>query len=188
MNKGFKKALGIVFCFTALMSAGCSKKDKLSINNKEKLKNIQLPFEKENNIELDIYFDASKDPSNVEIAKEEVLIAKEEVIGQLIVNSLIKGPSINGKLKPVLPKDTRLLSFSIKDGIAFVNLSKEAIVTMTAPKEEAILRSIAASLDQIPSVGKIKILIDSKDAESLGGNFDISKAFGKEEVSSLKKQ
>ncbi|MBU3228636.1 GerMN domain-containing protein [Clostridium algidicarnis] len=187
MDKRFKSALSIGLCFLALTTVACSKKDKISINNKEKFKNIQLPAEKQDNIELDIYFDASKDASKIEIAKEEVLIPKEEVIGQLIVDSLVKGPSINGKLKPVLPKETRLLSFSIKDNIAFVNLSKEALITMTPAKEESVLTSIVASLEQIPSVSKVKILIESKDVETLGGNFDISKPFKRDEIGLLKR-
>lgn len=187
MNKKIKISLCMILCTTTFMALGCSKKDKISINNKDKLKNIQLPKEKENNLELDIFFDASVGQSDVEIAKEEVLIPKDEVIGELIVNSLIKGPSINGKLKPVLPKDARLLSFSIKDGIAFVNLSREVNIKMTSAKEEACLRSIVTSLTQLPSISKVKILIDNKDADTLGGNFNISKPFGKDDIASLKK-
>lgn len=187
MKIKLKKFVCGVLCVGVLISVGCSKKDKISINNKDKLKNIQLPEEKQNNLELDIYFDNSVDPKTVSIAKEEVLIPKEEVIGQLIMNSLIKGPSINGKLKAILPKDTRLLSFSIKEGVAFVNLSKEAQVNMSATKEEACLKSIAASLGQLPSISKVKILIENKDIDTLGGNYDISKPFGKDDAFTLKK-
>lgn len=181
-----KKGLKLFLCVTLISSlsffTGCEKKDKLSINNNEKIKNLQLPMEKDRYIDLNVFFDASKSESKIEIAQEEVLIEKEELIGELLMNRLIKGPSIESKLAPVLPKDTRLISFSIKDNIGIVNLSKEAQVKMSKGKEEACIRSIASSLTQLTSVSKVKILIDNKDVETLGGNFDISKPFGKDEL------
>jgi germination protein M len=181
-----KKVFRLFVCGTLIASstafAACEKKDKLSINNNGKIKNLQLPMEKDQYIGLDVYFDASKSENKVEIVKDELLIKKEELIGELLMNRLIKGPSIESKLSAVLPKDTRLISFSIKDNIAVVNLSKEAQVKMSRGKEEACLRSIAATLTQLTSVSKVKILIDNKDVEILGGNFDISKPFGKDDI------
>ena len=58
---------------------------------------------------------------------------------------------------------------------------------MTPAKEESVLTSIVASLEQIPSVSKVKILIESKDVETLGGNFDISKPFKRDEIGLLKR-
>jgi germination protein M len=172
---------------TSLLMSGCEKKDRTSLNNKEKIKNLQLPQEKDQYIDIDVYFDASKDESKIEIAKEEVLINKEELIGQVIMDQLIKGPGIKSQLAAVLPKETRLLSFSIKDGIAVINLSKEAAVNMSRGKEEACLRSIVSSLTQLSSISKVMILIENKSVETLGGNFDISKPFGKDEIIERKK-
>lgn len=180
------KVFRLVVCGTLIASsaffAACEKKDKLSVNNTEKIKNLQLPMEKDQYISLNVYFDASQSENKIEISKDEVLVQKEELIGELLVNRLIKGPSIESKLSPVLPKDTKLISFSIKNNIAIVNLSKEAQVKMSHGKEEACLKSIASSLTQLASVAKVKILIDNKDVEVLGGNFDISKPFGKDEL------
>lgn len=170
---------------SAAITTGCEKKDKISSTNKAKLENVQLQNEKDNYIDLDIFFDASKDEKSIEIAMEELLINKEELMGELIINQLIKGPSIQSKLKPVLPKDTRLISFSIKDGVAVINLSKEAKVSMSAGKEEACLKSIAKSLTQLSSIEKIRILVENKNVDTLGGNFDISKTFAPEEVINL---
>jgi spore germination protein GerM len=50
------------------------------------------------------------------------------------MQELLKGPSNVSKLKPILPKDARLINFSIKDGIAFINLSSEARVAMSPAK------------------------------------------------------
>lgn len=178
--------LGVIMVSSVAFTA-CQKEDKVSINNKEKVKSITMPKEKDNAIDLDLYFDSSTDEKKVEIAKEERLIQKEELLGELIMQELIKGPSVESKLKPILPKETRLLSFSIKDSIAYVNLSNEAKVSMTKSKEEASLKSIVNSLTQLPSVVKIKLLIDSKEVDTLGGNYDISKPFGKDDIDARKK-
>jgi germination protein M len=186
-----KKVMALFICLSLASSSaifsGCEKQDRLSLNNKEKIKNLQLPREKDQFIDFDVYFDASKDDKKADIAKEEKLINKEELIGELIMNQLIKGPSIESKLAPILPKDVRLINFSIKDNIAIVNLSKEAAIPMSPAKEGACLRSIATSLTQLSSISKVKILIDSKDVDTLGGNFDISKPFGKDDIIAKKK-
>lgn len=187
-----KKKLSI-FLIGAIVTAsfsfaGCEKKDNLSINNKEKVKNITLPNEKENGIELDLYFDSTTNSKSPEIAKEERLINKEELLGEIIVQELLKGPSNVSKLKPIFPKETRLLSFSIKDGIAYVNLSGEARVTMNAAKEETTLRSLINSLTQLSSINKVKIMLDNKDTDLLGGNYDVSKPIGKEDIEKILKK
>lgn len=186
-----KKSINLWLCivlllFTAVFS-GCQKEDKVSINNKEKVKNMGLPNEKENSIDLSIYFDASKESKNVEVAKEERTIQKDELIGELIIQEIIKGPSVKSELKPILPKETRVLSFSIKEGIAYVNLSKEAKIPMTLPKEEACLKSLALSLTQLSSIEKIKLLIENREIDVLGGNYDVSKPFGKDDINGRKK-
>ena len=104
-----------------------------------------------------------------------------------IIQELIKGPTVKSELKPVLPKETRLLSFSIKDNIAYVNLSKEAKINMSEAKEKSCLQSIAASLTQLSSIKKIKLTLENNDIDTIGGNFDVSKPFSKEGLTLLKK-
>ncbi|MCM8709629.1 GerMN domain-containing protein [Clostridium sp. SYSU_GA19001] len=186
-----KKILSIFLLCVIIISAlgfiGCEKKDKLSINNKEKVKSIVLPNEKDNSIELDLYFDSTSD-NKAETAKEERIINKEELLGEIIIQELLKGPSNVSKLKPILPKETRLLSFSVKDSIAYINLSSEAKVAMSEAKEKACLTSIVTSLAQLPSITKVKIMVDNKDIDSLGGNYDISKPFTKEDIQFMLKK
>jgi spore germination protein GerM len=187
-----KKALSVFLIGSmtvALLSFfGCEKKDNSSINNKEKVENIVLPNEKDNTIQINLYFDSSSDNKSVSISKEERLINKEEFLGEIIVQELLKGPSNVSKLKPILPKGTKLLSFSIKDNIAYVNLSDEARITMSPQKEEATLRSLVNSLTELPSVKKVKIMLNNKDTDFLGGNYDVSKPIGKEDLETILKK
>lgn len=186
-----KREVKILLCSLIVVSTvsflGCEKKDVKSVTNKEKLENLKLPLEKEDLIEFGIYFDGSKDDTTVEIIKDVRLINKEELIGETIMQELIKGPTAKSELKPILPKETRLLSFSIKDGIAHVNLSKEAKIAMSETKEKICLESIAASLTQLSSIERVKITMENKNVDTLGGNFDISKPFNKSEIILIKK-
>jgi len=186
-----KKVVKVLLCSLLVISTvaffGCEKKDKKSVTNREKLENLKLPLEKDDSIQFGIYFDGTKDDSNVQVIKDARIINKEELIGETIMQEIIKGPTVKSELKPILPKETRLLSFSIKDSIAYVNLSKEAKIKMTVAKEKSCLEGIVASLSQLPSVEKVKITMENKDIDTLGGNFDISKPFTKGEIIPLKK-
>ncbi|SHH96067.1 Sporulation and spore germination [Clostridium collagenovorans DSM 3089] len=176
--------LMVTMVMTLLMLTACNKDDKGSINTKEKIENLKLPMEKEDLVDMNLYFDASKDGSKEELGKEERLANKEEFLGQLIIQELIKGPSVKSELQPILPKDTRLVSFSIKDGIANINFSKEAKVEMTKSKENACLKGISKSLSQLPGIEKVQILIESKNVDTLGGNYDISTPFDSKAIDS----
>lgn len=187
-----KKKFGLFMCsmivFSTLNLTACEKKDKSSLNNKEKEKQIALSKEKENVLDLNVYFDSSNDVNTSDISKEERVIRKDEMLGETILNELIKGPSVKSKLKPLLPKDTRLLSLSIKDNIAYINLSKEANIDMTMAKEESCLKSIILSLNQVSSIQKIKISIENNDSNIWGGHFDLSKPIGKDDLQNAKRK
>lgn len=186
-----KKVIKILLCSLLVISTigflGCEKKDKKSVTNNEKLENLKLPLGEDDFIQFSIYFDGSKDGATMQLIKDERILNKEELIGETIVQEIIKGPTAKSDLTPILPKETRLLSFSIKDNIAYVNLSKEAKVSMTQIKERSCLEGIVASLTQLSTVEKVKITMENKDIETIGGNFDISKPFGKGEITPIKK-
>ena len=186
-----RKAIKILLCSMLVASTvaffGCEKKDTKSVTNKEKLENLKLPSEKDGFIQLNIYFDGTKDAEAVQVVKEERIINKEELIGETIMQELIKGPTVKSELKPILPKETRLLSFSIKDNIAYVNLSNEARINMSKKKEESCLEGISESLTQLSSVKKVKITIENNVIDTIGGNFNISKPFSKGELIPIEK-
>jgi germination protein M len=177
----------IIITSAVIFKVTPEKKDKASITNKEKLETTKLPSEKGDLIEVKLYFgDAKGEGTN--IVKEERLINKEELVGEIIMQELIKGPAVVSDSKPVLPKETRLLSFSIKEGIAYVNLNSVVEFKMTADQEKVILSSISNSITQLPSVKKVMITVENKSVNTLGGNYNISKPFSKEEIDTLKIQ
>jgi germination protein M len=173
--------VGVIFKLTVTKE----KEDKVSITTKEKLENTKFPSEKDGFIEIDLYFDEGANTES-KVVKEERLVNKEELVGEIIIQELIKGPAVVSNSKPILPKETRLLSFSIKEETAYINFNSAAEFTMTADKEKLLLTSISSSITQLPSVRKIMITVENKNIETLGGNYNISKSFGKDEIDSLK--
>lgn len=188
MKKFFIIFLCFIITFSILILSACDKKDNLSINNNEKEKIIALSKETDNLLDLNIYFNSSKDPNTVEISKESRIIKKDELFAETIINELIKGPSIKSNLTPILPKNTRIISMSIKDNIAYLNLSEEANIEMTSIKEETCLKSIVFSLTQISTINKVKISINNKDSDIWSNNFDLSKPIGKDDIENARKK
>jgi len=180
-----KKKLLIVFCSlmlsSSLLISGCSNKESVASNSNDKEKEIALSNEKGSIVNLNLYFDSSDDKNLAQVSKEERSIKSDELMGEFIIQELIKGPSLKSTYKQLLPKETRLLSFSIKDNIAYVNFSNEANTIILPAKEKAIVQSIVMSLTEVHSISKVKISIDNIDVNLWGGNLDLSNPLGRDD-------
>ncbi|MHC1685032.1 MAG: GerMN domain-containing protein [Clostridiaceae bacterium] len=147
-----------------------------NLNSMDKLREEKLSEDKGDMIEFNLYYNASNEETNSAVKEEKRSINKDEVIGRIIIEELIKGPSANGNLQGPLPKDTRLLSFTIKDNIGYVSLDLGAEdVKMTPSKEVAALKCMLISLSQITSINQVKISIPKTNQETFAGNIDITK-------------
>ena len=191
MKKGFNVLIvivliGIGFILGAFFFKSKEiKLDKDSTISKEKLENVKEATN-EASTDIAVYFGSKED--NAEIVKEERLVSNEELVGEIIMQELIKGPTVGSESKAVLPKETRLLNFSINEGVAYINLSNEAVFEMTQVQEERLLKSITSSMSQLVSVEKVMITVNNEGIETLGGNFNISKPFNANDISSIKIQ
>jgi spore germination protein GerM len=180
-----KKILGLIsfIILIGLLVLGCSaKKDLISINNSDKIKTIRLSDADDQSIQLSLFFDNSENDEKAEVTVEQRVLVKEELLGEIIVQELIKGPISTSELKPIFSKDTRLLSFSVSDNIAYINLSKEVVCETTKAQEEACLKALSLSLCQLEEIKSIKILVENQDVVTLGGNYDITKPFSAETI------
>lgn len=191
MKKGFNVLIvivliGIGFILGAFFFKSKEiKLDKASTISKEKLENVKEATN-EASTDIAVYFGSKED--NAEIVKEERLVSNEELVGEIIMQELIKGPTVGSESKAVLPKETRLLNFSINEGVAYINLSNEAVFEMTQVQEERLLKSITSSMSQLVSVEKVMITVNNEGIETLGGNFNISKPFNANDINSIKIQ
>ncbi|WP_373897287.1 GerMN domain-containing protein [Haloimpatiens sp. FM7315] len=185
------KRNNLVFALLVLMLSlnllGCEKEDKVSSLNNQKVENIKLSKgDKDDFVNMGLYFYEKSSSKKSEVAKEPRIINKEEVLAEFVMDELIKGPSPESKLSPILPKETKVLYVSVKDKVAYVNLSLEARSIDSKDQELACIKGIVYSLTNLGYVDKVKILINSKNADTLAGNYSISKPLGRDDVKLLK--
>ncbi|HBR17509.1 MAG TPA: hypothetical protein DD725_07880 [Deltaproteobacteria bacterium] len=91
------------------------------------------------------------------------------------IKRLISGPE--GKFTNTIPAGTKLLSVDIKEGIAYLNFSKE-ISENHHGGSSAELQTIYSIVNTVtlnfPEVKKVQLLIEGKKAKTLAGHIDIS--------------
>jgi len=93
----------------------------------------------------------------------KIKVPKGEVMEKLIVSELIEGPKSNNIFQ-VIPSGTKILSVETKEGVCFVNLSKEVITKHPGgvSAETMTVYSIVNSLTELANVNKVQILIDGE--------------------------
>lgn len=88
---------------------------------------------------------------------------------------LLAGEPRDIKLTGVFPKGVKLVSFNLKNGLATVNLNKNAAnMNMGSSWEALAVASIVNTLTKFPDVYRVKILIEGKEVESLAGHVDLT--------------
>ena len=96
-----------------------------------------------------------------------------------LVRALIKGP--NTKLIETFPRKTTLKGVEIKgDGTALINFERDLVTLHPGGSASEIMTiySLTNTITlNVPSIQKVKILIDGKEAETLKGHIDIRDPF-----------
>ena len=85
---------------------------------------------------------------------------------ELVIRQLLAGPLENDKLAPVLPAGTKINKVSFKDGICYVDFSKEFLEGRDGVSDDVIIYSVVNSLSDIGSVSKVQFWIDGKPVSS----------------------
>ena len=85
---------------------------------------------------------------------------------ELVIRQLMAGPLDNDKLAPVMPPGTKLNKVTFKDGICYVDFSKEFLEGREGVSDEVIVYSVVNSLSEISSVTKVQFFIDGKPVSS----------------------
>ncbi|WP_010074350.1 GerMN domain-containing protein [Clostridium cellulovorans] len=176
----FVRVVGILVITAAISFTGCAKKD---VNQKqsEQIKKSTIAEAEESQtsvIEIDAYFDSTSSEGSPSISKETRYIKEDELLARAILEELIKGADLTGNLKGILSKDTKIISVSIKDGIAYVSFdfnSNSENIIKDKNKEAVIVKAIVQSLMQIKSINSVKILIPATNQTTFGGTVDITK-------------
>ena len=128
-------------------------------------------------LETEKYIDAIKMPlyainSDKYISRIDILKPSENVLDNIkyIINSLTistkESEFIRTGFFPIIPKNTKLIDYSLKDNILKLNFSKE-FLNIDIKYEESLIESIIYSLCEFKEVKEIMIFIEGEKLTNL---------------------
>jgi len=133
--------------------------------------------EAERKINVKLYFEAPDGPGL--LAEERAVPFSSDLGRQLrsVVEALVKG-STTGLGSPLAP-DTKVLEvFVTAAGVAYVDLTKEALASVKGGSKDELL-SVYAVVNSItanfPAVKRVQILVDDHPLATLSGHVDVSR-------------
>ncbi len=86
----------------------------------------------------------------------------KEIIKSLTINDI----NNSDNLKPIIPKNTKLLDFSLKDNLLKINFSKE-LLNIDENNEEKMIESIIYSLTELKEIKNIMIFVEGNSLINL---------------------
>jgi spore germination protein GerM len=91
------------------------------------------------------------------------------------LQALLSGPESKGHIA-IIPKQAKLNSVTVKDGVAKADFSQELIKKFSGGStgEEMLVGSIIDTLTEFPEVKKVQILVGGKAVETIAGHMDLS--------------
>ncbi len=124
---------------------------------------------------LILYF-ADEDGTGLVKTTESVAYNSNISMEKLVSEHIISGPLSYG-VYPVTAPDVRLISVTTKDGVCYVNLSKEFLQKQGKVSDEVVLYSFINSLTELPNINKVQFMVDSETEISFGDHSYLNEAF-----------
>ncbi len=122
---------------------------------------------KNNSLVISLYF-ADKDAAKLQLERRSVVQNDKEPVEKIVINELMRG-SLSSGLK-LIPAEAKLISTEIKDGVCFVNFSKEFTDKRVAGSSSELLTiySIVNTLTELENIDKVQFLIEGQKVETYG--------------------
>lgn len=95
---------------------------------------------------------------------------------KLIVEELIKGPSVEG-LYPTINPSTKVASVTIRDGVCYVNLDETFLTQPYNVSAEVTIYSITNSLVELSSVNRVQISINGDNSMTYREKYSLTTYF-----------
>lgn len=97
-------------------------------------------------------------------------------VEKLIVEQLLKGPSVEG-VYPTIPQGTKLLSVAVRDGICYVNFDEGFLSTAANVSPQITIYSVVNSIIEGGQASQVQILINGEINVEYNGNLTLEKPF-----------
>ena len=129
---------------------------------------------------VDLYF---KDKNKKCLVKEEQIISSKNLITnpyEILIKLIILGPK-SDELESIIPDGTKLNNVELKNGVLYIDFSREFIDNCTVDIEgqKMIITSIVNTLVELIEVNGIKILINSEENLSFNDGVNFQDIFMK---------
>jgi germination protein M len=124
--------------------------------------------------DLRLYFADKEGKQLRETNKSNIRYNANTAIERLVVEQLMKGTSATGS-QPVVPKTTKLLGLSVKDGVCYVNFDSKFSTDSYDLNPEVTIYAIVNSIIANANVTKVQILIDGANDAMYKNIVDLSK-------------
>lgn len=95
---------------------------------------------------------------------------------KLIVEELIKGPSVDG-LYPTINPSTKVASVTVRDGICYVNLDETFLTQPYNVTPDATIYSITNSLVELSNVNRVQISINGDNSSTYREKYSLTTYF-----------
>jgi hypothetical protein len=166
-------ALGLVFL--SLLVPGCGEKEPQAEVKEENAGAGEVEAERETGgeIELTLYFRRVTETEEY-LAPERRTVPYTRAVARAAITELIKGPSADSGLYPVLPSTVEVIDVWIDGGTCYLDLSKEVItdsglVGCGARGEQLALGAIADTLTEFPAIERVKLLVEGSQEGEVDG-------------------
>lgn len=124
--------------------------------------------------DLKLYF-ANKDGKQLkETTKSNIRYNANTAMERLVVEQLMKGTSSSGA-QSVIPKATKLLGVSVKDGVCYVNFDSKFATDSYDLNPEVTIYAVVNSIIANSNVTKVQILIEGANDAMYKNVVDLSK-------------
>lgn len=120
--------------------------------------------------EVVLYF---TDDTGEQLVRQYVIVdlSQDISIEEIVLNCLIAGPGGSGAYSCV-PSKTKVLKAATKDGVCYVDLSKEFMDSIEGVKDIVKIYSVVNSLAELPTVSKVSFSIEGEPiTEYTSGDF-----------------
>ncbi len=123
-----------------------------------------------------ILYYADEEGTGLIKTSENVAYNSNISLEKLVTEHLISGPLSYG-VYPVTAPEVKILSVITKDGVCYVNLSKEFLQKQGKLSDEVVLYSFINSLTELPNINKVQFMVDSETEISFGDHSYLNEAF-----------
>ena len=95
---------------------------------------------------------------------------------RLVIEQLLKGPA-SDESYPTINPSTKLLSITVKDGVCYLNFSKDILTPVNNVTSDVTIYSIVNSLVEVSNINKVEISIEGSKELKFRDKYELTTLF-----------